>query len=172
MAIVHLCLGSETDAENANHVLRVWHDLHLDYVGSYLSAHRQAGAEFTGKILAMKEPIIAFMGGLSLAAPGEISGILVNNIRPEQIVFGIPTDRAARSAIENLPAGTVVLTSGLNEISPRHGFINSALAIARIANLIEPNRPNIINWHIRFNQSKPSKKIQFDPNGLIPELKK
>jgi phosphoribosylcarboxyaminoimidazole (NCAIR) mutase len=129
---VRLILGSMTDNDKATKVLMIWKDLGIKYGTSVASCHRNIGGEFELFVSGIEQKIIVFIGGLSLAAPGIIESLLHNAKRFDHIVFAIPTDQAALSAVQDLPAGTPVITCGLNQVSLSHTLKNSALAVARL----------------------------------------
>lgn len=152
---VRILLGSISDNDNANVILEILHDTGITCAASVVSCHRNAGEEFNDFVLNIKENIIVFIGGMSLAAPGLIESILRNNGRFDQIVFAVPTDKAARSAIEDLPMGTAIITSGLNEISLKHSLANSALSIAKMALMLssEP-ATKLADFYKKLNRKK------------------
>lgn len=136
MADIKFILGSETDAKDANELLKIWERLGIETEVSIGSCHWHTGddkAGFEKFIKEIREKIIVFIGGMSLAAPGIIEAINKVNNQSDKIVFAVPTDQAARSAIEDVPKGTALLTSGLNTISLKHSLFNSAVAVAKLA---------------------------------------
>ena len=90
------------------------------------------GNPYNSFLRSIEEPIVVYVGGMEFAAPGVVSAYFRNLGLNAKLVFSVPTDIAARSATENLPFGTPLITSGLNEISVKHSVKNSALAIAKI----------------------------------------
>ncbi|MCK4554705.1 hypothetical protein KAU19_07155 [Candidatus Parcubacteria bacterium] len=129
---VRLILGSKTDGEKANIVLGVWKKLNVKCQVSIASCHWHTGKGFEAFIAEIPENYIAYLGGMEFSAPGLASGLYRNFNLSGKIVISMPTDKAARSATENLPMGTPLLTCGLNEISLKHGLTNGALAIAHL----------------------------------------
>lgn len=128
---VLLILGSKSDKRFANTVLETWKKVGLTYRVAIASCHKHGGGEFKGFIDGIDEKIIVFLGGMSLAAPGLIE-MLRQKAGRNAIVFGIPTDKAALSAIQDLPKGTPVSTCGLNQVNLTHSLINGALAVANM----------------------------------------
>jgi phosphoribosylcarboxyaminoimidazole (NCAIR) mutase len=173
MIRVRVIVGSESDAEKANIFLRVLKVTGIGYSVSVASCHRNAG-ELEMFVRNIDEKLIVFIGGMSLAAPGFIMSMLIWMERVGQIVFAVPLDVAARSAIEDLPVGTPVITCGLNTVSVTHSITNSALAVAHIASLDEQfKNPDLVQWYRDNRAKKPLKeKVELDENGLIPISKK
>ena len=134
--MMRLILGSKNDFEKGYIFTDVMSKVGIACPISIASCHRNIGGDFEKFILGLQEKIIVMLGGMELAAPGIIESILRNAEKFDSIVFGIPTDKAARSAIENLPRGTSIITSGLNETSVNHSIINSALSVARLAAML------------------------------------
>src|SRR4030042_5369496 len=167
---VRLILGSETDAKNANYLLVVFKAVGVRCGVSVASCHRDAGPDFEAFLASVKESIIVYLGGMEFAAPGIAESINRNAGRIDKLIFAVPTDKAARSAIENLPMGTGVATSGLNEISLKHSLANSALFIAKLAGMLGNNDilAGLKKWHAVFREKKPLvAEIQLK-DGLIP----
>lgn len=163
--------GSENDADKTNMLLEIYQALGIIYRVSTASCHRNIGGPFERQVLAIDTPLIVMIGGLELAAPGIISSILRNAERNDQVVIGVPLDKAARSAIENLPMGTPVFTFGLNEISLRHSLVNAALGSAQLAGML--GRKAILAklnelYRIDRRFSKPLVPEIELVNGLIP----
>lgn len=167
--MVRLILGSESDAEKGNIFLKVLEEVGVECRVSIASCHRNIGGEFEQTIFGISEEIIVMLGGMELAAPGIIESLLRNAENFDSIVFGIPTDRAARSAIENLPKGTAIITSGLNEISVTHSIINSALAVAKLVGML--GKKGAVEDGLRAWYKKNSKPVvldvKLDENSLI-----
>lgn len=128
--------GSASDSDNAKKVTKIWDDININYRCNIASCHKHGGGDFAKFILNIQEKLIVFMGGMSLAAPGLIEVLNKKAKKYDTIVFGIPTDKAAMSAIQDLPKGTAIITSGLNQVSLTHSLINSALATSRLAGMI------------------------------------
>jgi hypothetical protein len=106
---------------------------------------------------------------MSLAAPGIIRSWLISLNRHDRIVFGIPLDAAARSAIEDLPLGCPVITCGLNTVSVSHSIVNSALAIAHIIAATGWDSGRVTQWYAENKSKKQLKhEIELDEKGLIP----
>lgn len=169
-----LILGSESDIENGNKFLAIFEKLHASYSVSIASCHRNKG-EFDEFILSIEEPIIVFLGGMSIAAPGIIRAILIAADKMKKVVFAVPTDIVARSAIEDLPAGTPVMTCGLNTISASHSIINSALSIGHILATFIPDHHAAGYLGIWYDQNKKEKPLIPCVNlvgGLIPAPEK
>lgn len=179
MKKVRLILGSKNDASRGNEFLKVLKEIGVECNVSIASCHRNIEGkkrEFQKLVDKISEDIIVMMGGMELAAPGIIESILRNARRFNRIVFGIPLDKAARSAIENLPKGTAIITSGLNEISVSHGIINSALSVAKLAWLLSDDHgffPDGLNhWYSEMAKENPLVSEVELVDGLIPEKKK
>jgi len=165
-------MGSPNDAEPANKFLKALRDLNVPYGVSNASCHRNQD-EFEKFILWLEADIIVFIGGMSLAAPGFIRAILVAAKRFARLVFAIPLDAAARSAIEDLPAGTPVITCGLNTVSVSHSITNSALAVGHIYALLgsEGAITGLGRWYANQRKEKPIVTDVELVDGLIPILK-
>lgn len=152
-----LVLGSKTDVDNARIVTKIWEEIGLKFIVSIASCHKHGGGEFEEFILEkVTEPIVAFLGGMELAAVGVIETLYRNHNMWGKIVFGIPTDKAARSAIENLPKGVAVITVGLNEISLNHSLTNSALSIAKLLSIQDPSIiPGLQKYYQKMRDENP-----------------
>ena len=169
-AQVMVIQGSETDAKFSNMFLGILKACNVTYEHHTASAHWHI--ENYGPFLdAIKQDIIVFIGGMSLVAPGIISAYYRNKGLHEKQIIGIPTDVAARSACEDLPLGTPLLTPGLNTVSVSHSIQNGALAVAKLVYLITKD-PKIYeglqNW---FSETRAKKKIwktELGEDGLIP----
>lgn len=170
MTDVRLILGSLTDQEKANIVLKVWKELDIRYQVSIASCHWHAGHNFGSFILNIPEKIICYLGGMEFAAPGLASALLRNAKNFGKIVISFPTDIAARSASENLPIGTPLLTCGLNEVSLKHSLTNGALAVAQ---LVAFNNDEVkLKLGTWYGEKAKEKKLieEVDlTDGLIPE---
>lgn len=168
---VILILGSKTDGQNANVVLKIWGTLGITYRVAIASCHRHGGGEFEKFINGLEKNIIVFIGGMSLAAPGLIETLNKGAKKIDILVFAIPTDKAARSAIENLPAGTAIITSGLNTISLTHSLKNNALAIAKLIAMLKKEGvfTHLKRFYEIMNGEKPlTSEVKLNKNGLIP----
>jgi len=169
--VITLILGSPSDAKNGNVILDIWRFLGLDYVVAYASCHRHRGSKFDEFVLNLESPIIAMHGGMAYAAAGDVASLLRNLGRFGQIVVAIPGDIPARSAIEELPAGTALLTSGLNTISLKATLQNAALAIGQLAFMLSRNneiRKKLEQFYIIFNVEKELNPCIALKDGLIP----
>lgn len=167
--VVRIIMGSMSDAERANELLAILKQLEIPYNVSIASCHRNE-AELAKFVLSLKEQIIVFIGGMSLAAPGIIRSIYTANKVMTKIVFGIPLDVAARSAIEDLPAGTPVSTCGLNTAGFRHSLVNSALNIGHIVAVAgnELVSKQLSAWYGEQQKEKPLIESVELVHGLIP----
>lgn len=168
---VQLVLGSETDAPHGNTMIEIFKAVGVKYKVSYASCHRDAGDDLLEFLASIGAPIIAYLGGMEFAAPGVAESINRNVGHLGQLVFAIPTDKAARSAIENLPMGVGIATSGLNEISLRHSLVNSALTIAKLAAMLGNQNvlAHLARWYIDFRKSKPLVvNVALTEKGFIP----
>jgi len=159
---VLLIMGSKSDKEKANKVLGVWKDLDLNARVAITSCHKHGGGEFKKFIDGIDERIVVFLGGMSLVAPGLIQ-MLMQKADKNKVIFAIPTDKAALSAIQDLPKGTPVMTCGLNQVSLEHSLINSALAIANLYCIL--NNSNRVKSKISLRHQK----IVWD-NPLTPNI--
>ena len=173
MEDAYLILGSKKDWKNANVILEVWRDVSMTHWVGIASSHRHGDNDFADFIRGIKERLIVFIGGQSLAAPGLIETINKKAEKWDCFVFGVPTDKAARSAIEDLPKGTAIITCGLNETSLESGLVNSALVTAKLAARLSGNLliiPGLIKWHYQNLKENPlTPVVELDENGLIPE---
>jgi phosphoribosylcarboxyaminoimidazole (NCAIR) mutase len=167
---VHVILGSESDNAYGNILLPIFLEMGVTYGVSYASCHRHNGI-LSPTVRGIEEDIIVFLGGMSLAAPGIIRSILTTSGIFDKVVFGIPTDASARSAIEDLPEGTPVQTCGLNTVSVTHSIKNSGLAIVHMiatfrkeGTIIE----KLAKWYYDFVVRKPFVSEVKLVNGLIP----
>jgi phosphoribosylcarboxyaminoimidazole (NCAIR) mutase len=168
---VDLVLGSESDAPHGNVVIDVFKKVGVRYEVRIASCHRDAGQDFIEFLEALRAPIIAYLGGMEFAAPGIAESTNRNLGILDKLVYAIPTDIAARSAIENLPMGTGIATSGLNEKLFKHSMINSALTIAKIAGMLG-NRDifhGLAKYYADLRKDKPLvSKVQLTGDGFIP----
>lgn len=170
---VRVIQGSMSDSEQTNKLLREFKKLGVPYQVSVASCHRNIGDdpdELGPFIEEIDEELIAFIGGMSLAAPGIIRSWLISISRHAKIVFGIPLDAAARSAIEDLPMGCPVITCGLNTVSVTHSIINSALAIAHMicvaGDIVDDVK--LLKWYDDNKENKPLRRtVMLDEKGLI-----
>jgi phosphoribosylcarboxyaminoimidazole (NCAIR) mutase len=148
---VRLILGSKTDKDNANTVLKIWKQLEVTYGYSIASCHWHSGTAYNEFIHRIHERIIVFIGGMSLAAPAIIHATLKNSDIWDKLVWAIPTDEKALSAIQDLPMGTWILTTGLNTVSLSHSLKNNALAVAHLVGNMLTGREEILEnlgkWH-------------------------
>lgn len=168
---MRLSLGSLSDWKMGNVFLGVMSELGVRVHVSVGSCHWSAGEEFTSYIASIEEYLVAIMGGMSLAAPG-ISVSTIRNLEEfDKIVFGIPLDEAALSALQDLPAGIPVLTCGLNKQSVTASVTNAALAIAQLIGLDNPKIKQKIAEYYRAKRNKKGiiENLELDKNGLIPD---
>ncbi len=161
--MVRLIMGSINDREKADKLEEVWKKINLPYKKSVASCHKHGGGDFTGFIKKINEKIIVFLGGMELAAPGLVEVVLKKADAWDKIVFAVPLDKAARSAVENLPKGTSIITGGLNEISLSHSLVNSALAVARLAYIWSYDEALLANLKKWYRE-------QLEENPLIEDL--
>jgi len=157
--------GSRTDDEKTKKFTNILHACNVSYQIDCASADWHAGIAYSEYIkqLPVETKLIAFIGGMSLVAPGLISAELRNRSVHDVLVIGVPTDEAARNAIENRPLGNPLLTSGLNEISSDHSIQNSALAVAKLALSIyrDPQiHSGLEEWFKGLREGK--KRIEYD----------
>ena len=167
--------GSRSDDERTKEFLRILKECRVGYRTLVASAHVYAGQAFVDFVENIPERIIVFIGGMSLVAPGIISGIRRNMGRFDSMVFGVPTDSEARSAVEVLPLGTFVLTAGLNTINLTHGIKNNALAVAHFVLMVTGDKDiseGLTAWYAKLKAKKPMEEIDLDGEGFIPEREK
>jgi len=165
---IRIIMGSRSDAKRTNELLAILMRLGIPYNVSIASCHRNE-AELKRFILSISEQIVVFIGGMSLAAPGIIRAIYIAAKVMKKIVFGIPLDAAACSAIEDLPAGTPVITCGLNTVSVSHSITNSALSIGHIVAVSgnEPVSNQLSAWYDEQQKKKPLIEAVELVHGLI-----
>lgn len=169
---LRLILGSESDFPNANIVLAELHKRGVHCGVSVASCHWHSGTDdFINFLKNIPESIIAFLGGMSLQAPAIIEAIL-KNIQKPSLVIGIPTDAAARSALEDLPALTGILTTGLNTVSVSHSLKSAGATIAKlVAFTFDDNEiwEKIAKIHRETRDGDKRIRLDIDlENGLIP----
>lgn len=166
--------GSRTDDKLTNILLEVLEACNVTYGTDSASAHWNID-EYNEYLLSIEEDIIVFIGGMSLVAPGFISALYRNKLMFEKNVIGIPTDKAARSACEDLPVGTPLLTPGLNTTSVKHSIINGALATAKLVLLVTKSsdvRQGLTDWFGEMRKEKSIEHIALNDKGLIPTKEK
>jgi len=172
---LRIILGSESDIKNANIVLTIWQIFGINSAVSIGSCHWHSGDDFNEFVKSIPEDIIVFLGGMSLHAPAIIKSILFNaNIFT--LVVGVPTDKSARDAIEVLPEGAGILTTGLNTISLTHSLKNAAYSIAPLIAKLNPDS-GIWQKILEHNKLKRCVEKRLQPNiqlinSLIPIPKK
>lgn len=170
---IRIILGSASDWEIANIVLKVLRDVRIPYKVSIVSCHWNTGDGFVEFIRDLEEDLIAYLGGMQFAAPGIAETINKVSRQSYKIVLVVPTDKIARRACEDFPQGTVVFTAGYNSVIPEHGLKNSALGIAKLYAWRYPEfRPFLQAYFDNMRASKPLVKIVELFNGLIPDPKK
>jgi phosphoribosylcarboxyaminoimidazole (NCAIR) mutase len=167
-------MGSKSDWLMGNVFLKLMKELGIRVHPSIASCHWSAGNDYTEFCFNISENIIVVMGGMSLAAPGTIESMIRNFKEFGMIVFGIPLDEAALSAIQDLPPGIPVMTCGLNKKDVRASITNAALAIARIIGRDDSNvQEKIAEYYAKKKKEKGIvEKIQLNKDGLISEPKK
>lgn len=168
---VRVLQGSASDGKFTNILLGLLGLLGVSYRVSTASCHRNDD-KLRGFISGIEEDIIVFIGGMSLAAPGIIRANLITAIKPRTLVFAIPLDLAARSAIEDLPVGMPIITGGLNTVDVKHSIRNSALSLAQLVAAKNNNHDitrKLIEWFENNKTNKPLvENVELDKNGLIP----
>ncbi len=171
---IRVIAGSKSDKDNVNVLLEVLRDVGVSYRVSFASCHRHIGGkhkDFEELVAEIRESIIIMIGGLSLAAPGIIESLQRNMRNFDHLVIGVPTDKAALSAIQDLPKGTAILTCGFNEKSPKSGIINSALVAAKLAGMLGGNLAidsGLRLWYSKAAEENPLVEEVELENGLIP----
>lgn len=165
-----LIMGSKTDKEKANVVLKKWKELGLEARVAIASCHKHGGGEFKSFIDEIDERIIVFLGGMSLAAPGLIQ-VLMQKAGRNKIIYAIPTDKAAVSAVNDLPKGTAIIPGIFNQVSLTHGLINNALNIANlycVLNNSDRISAALVLDHKKTVEENPlTPDIKLDANGLL-----
>lgn len=161
--------GSRTDDKYTNLLLEIFHEVGVSYEVYVASCHWHMGDLYESFLRGIDERIVVYIGGMEFAAPGVVSAFFRNLDQHAQLVFSVPTDKAARSATENLPLGTPLITSGLNEINVSHGIKNSALAIAKI--VAYGGKANVSlglkSWFAKNKESKAMQKLITNSKGQI-----
>jgi len=172
---VRVNLGSISDAPLANIFLALLWKLGVRYGVSVGSCHWDAGEVFQDHIQDFSEEILVGIGGMSFAAAGFMSALDRNSRRTGRIVLAVPLDKAAQSAIEDLPPGTPVLTCGLNQSDVKASITNAALAVANIvARNDHEVRRKLQQWYAEMRAKKQAiPELPLDEKGLIviPEKK-
>lgn len=171
---IRFAMGSKSDWKMGNIFLAIMKKFGVAVYPSIASCHWSAGKEYTDFISSIEEDLVAIMGGMSLAAPGIAESTIRNLERFNKIVFGIPLDESALSAIQDLPPGVSVLTCGFNKKDVQASVTNSALAVARLVGRDNPKvRQKIVEYYaVKRKEKGVVEKIELDENGLIPEPKK
>jgi phosphoribosylcarboxyaminoimidazole (NCAIR) mutase len=159
---VRVNLGSKSDAPLANEFLAILRNIGVRYGVSVGSCHWSAGDDFRNFIESIEEDILVGIGGMSFAATGIIAALDRNAERTGRIIVAVPLDKAAQSAIEDLPPGTPVLTCGYNRVNVKASITNAALAVANIvARTDKEVRLKLEAWYRNQRKKK----------GIIPEVK-
>jgi phosphoribosylcarboxyaminoimidazole (NCAIR) mutase len=177
MTDVLVVLGSESDGPQANKALAVLKKCGVDFRVSYASCHRNIGGDFEEFVKSINERVILAIGGMTFAAPGIMSSLLRNGNKHGHIIIAAPLDEAARSAIEDLPKGTVVLTCGLNQVSVSHSLENAALAAVQLNAIFKvlQSRPEAMmsfTAHLGTTAKPLVAQVVLGADGLIPEKEK
>jgi phosphoribosylcarboxyaminoimidazole (NCAIR) mutase len=164
-------MGSKSDWKMGNVFMALMRKLGVLVHPSIASCHWSAGEEFTKFVSDIDENLIVIMGGMSLAAPGIAESTIRNLEDFEKLVVGIPLDKAAMSAIEDLPPGIPVFTCGFNEKDVTASITNAALAVARIIGRDDYKvRQKIADYYrAKRNEKEIVEEIELDDNGLIPD---
>lgn len=173
MPDILVVLGSESDGPQANKVLAVLKKCGVDYRVSYASCHRNIGGDFEQFVKGINERVILAIGGMTFAAPGIMSSLLRNGNKLGHVVIAAPLDEAARSAIEDLPKGTVVLTCGLNQVSVSHSLENAALAAVQLNAIFrvlqsQPHAMMNFTAYLAATAKPLIAQVELNENGLIP----
>lgn len=171
---IRFSIGSMSDQEAANVFLELMKKFGIKVHPSVASCHWSAGHDFTEFIGNIEEDLIVMMGGMSFAAAGITAGTLRNLECIEKIVFAIPLDEAALSAIQDLPPGTPVITCGFNKKDVGASITNAAIAVAMmIAQIDQDVRENILEYYKKKRAVKGIvEKLELDQDGLIPKPSK
>ncbi len=170
---VRVMMGSESDAEQGNKVLAILRKNCVAHKVTIASCHRNIGGEFEELAKRIEERVILMIGGMSFAAPGIMSSLLRNGGKLGHVIIAIPLDEAARSAIEDLPKGTVVLTCGLNQTSISHSIENATLAAVQLNAIFrllenEPRPMTAFAAYLDGSSKKLIDEVELDSNGDIP----
>ena len=95
------------------------------------------------------------------------------NARAFKIVLVVPTDKIALHANLDFPYGTAVFIAGYNSIVPKHGYMNSALGIAKLLAWKHPEfRSKVQEIFEQTREEKPLVKSTKIVDGKIPDPRK
>jgi phosphoribosylcarboxyaminoimidazole (NCAIR) mutase len=170
---VMVLLGSISDRTTANIILSILREIDIPYRVVIASCHWHTDNGLEERVREIEEEIIAIVGGMQFNLPSIVETINKVNSKVYKIVLAIPTDRIAKHANEDFPAGTVVFTGGFNSISPKAGYENSALAIAKLAAFRYPEFiPRLVEFYRKMAARKGMTKNMELENGLISEPSK
>jgi len=167
---VRVNLGSKSDKPLANTFLALLKKLGVRCGVSIGSCHWDAGEAFQDHVESFPERIIIGIGGMSFAAAGLMAALFRNMSAFGRIVIAVPLDKAAQSAIEDLPPGTFVLTCGYNRSNVEASITNAALAVANIvAGFDMKVKEKLVRWCDETRQKKKAvPEIVLNKEGLIP----
>lgn len=172
--MIRVIMGSKSDKEKTNWLLEVLLAVGVTYVVSCASCHRHSGGKerkFEKLVASIPEQVIIMIGALSLQAVAMIETHLRNQGVFNKIVIGVPLDEHALDAIQALPKGTSVLTSGYNSSVVKHGVINAALAAAKLELMLSGNLAidsGLRKWYAVAEKENPFKEEVPLQDGLIP----
>lgn len=168
--LVRILLGSMSDWKTANIVLETLKEIGIPYQVSIASCHWHTDNGLEKFIKKIEEDVIAVIGGLQFNLPSIVETINKVNGMVYKIVLAIPTDKVAKKANDDFPAGTVVFRAGFNSIIPKAGYENSALAIAKLVAFRHSEFiPKLNKFYIQMAAKKGLIKNLEMEDGLIPE---
>ncbi len=101
----------------------------------------------------VKESKVVFLGEVDLLESGFIESLVFADSSKRRIFFAVPTEIEFAKALNNLPLGMAILTSGFNEENFDAGIINNALSI--IKTIVEHG-----HWGIHLAFEKLRKELQ------------
>ncbi|MBI4778847.1 AIR carboxylase family protein [Candidatus Falkowbacteria bacterium] len=167
---VRILLGSRSDRATANIILDILKEIGIPYKVSVASCHWHTGAGLEEFVREIDEDLLAIIGGLQFNLPSIVKTILKTDGQTYKLVLAIPTDKTAKRANEDFPAGTVVFTAGFNSINPKAGYVNSALGIAELVVLSYSDFiPKLQAYYEKLKKEKILEEKVSLENGLIPE---
>ncbi len=173
-SLVRIILGSkESDRIPANMILEILREIGIPYKVGTASCHWHTGVGLEDLIRGIEENLLALIGGLQFNIPSIAKTILKTSDQAYKLVLAVPTDKIAMRANQDFPAGTVIFMAGFNSISPKAGYINSALGIAELVAFRYPNyAPRLQAYYDNMAKEKKLANEFGLTNGLIPEPEK
>lgn len=167
---VRIIMGSKSNGKITYLATKILTELGVSFTTNAASCHWNIDENYLKYAKQIPEKIVMVIGGMSLAAPAIIAAIVRNAEQMDKIIYGVPLDEAARSALEDLPFGTYVFTNGLNTTDVATNVKNSALAVAQLVGML--GKPQILEnlkqWYKKNRKKKGIEKdIKLDENGVI-----